>query len=896
MTWFSDLVDIYDQNKDLVGIPKSKEEDRMVTLLPISHRMVNVPIQIEIDETGNFISADAVYKSDQKTVIPTTEDSASRSSGIFPMPVDDKLKYVSRDYYKWSKNKKDKKYYEAYIKQLQQYADYLDTNGSDISRRTIAAIFKYVSNHDVLSDLTNIQHLFGEKQTGYDIQKTWKGKDEKPLVYQVATGSPLDSYVRFKVILKATTTNNRWENPVLFNDWIKYYNHVLSKKNLGLDYITASEKEILTKKHLNGILPVANNAKLISANDTSNYTFRGRFLDSSEVVGLNYEKSQKAQLALKWLIEKQGFSISDREYLAWGVKEDFSVANDYQNSVVMMALINSEKNKKPTTNEALANEIKGLLIKGINEHNVRLSDKTYIMELEAPVPGRIDILYYQTLNVEKYIDKLSSWYGKTAISTNDKKLPSLGTIAKLAYGTVGDDKKVRINNKLYKNVVSELVRIILTYQVVPDELLLAIFRKAVHPLSFGKSSDYGSYITWNNTINTAARLYRTKYSDEKFKLYLDTQNISSAYLFGRLLALAYILEYATYDDNERNNRRTIAERYMAQFVNRPLDTWKNIYLRLQPYFGKKSSTINPDFIKYEIDLILDKIKVLSNTNDELNRSLMGSGEFLIGFVQQRNIGYQKKNNPEIDAKDEKTYQLNSEIDNRSYLFGRLLGIADSIERQTLNEQDDARLTNAQRYMRTFVLRPLETWKTIYSNIQPYINQSAYAVKNDQVITEITNKLSTMDDLNQPLNGIFLIGFAQQKIYLLKKDKKIIESLSNLDTKNLDRSYLFGRLLAISDILEKNVLISNAINRPTNVKIYLSSFLIRPVSTWKTIYNRLKPYINRSKYKSTAENMIQEISSKLDMNITNEQPLSGLSLVGYAQQKVAWNKFEYKKEK
>ena len=57
--------------------------------------------------------------------------------------------------------------------------------------------------------------------------------------------------------------------------------------------------------------------------------------------------------------------------------------------------------------------------------------------------------------------------------------------------------------------------------------------------------------------------------------------------------------------------------------------------------------------------------------------------------------------------------LNKECDNRDYLYGRLLAVADRIEYRTFEkEKDTARVTNAKRYMSTFSQRPFEAGVTI----------------------------------------------------------------------------------------------------------------------------------------------------------------------------------------
>src|SRR5690606_16357893 len=60
-------------------------------------------------------------------------------------------------------------------------------------------------------------------------------------------------------------------------------------------------------------------AKIISGNDTSGCTFRGRFTDLSQAVGVSLEVTQKAHNALRWLIRKQGTILVDFVVVSWAV-------------------------------------------------------------------------------------------------------------------------------------------------------------------------------------------------------------------------------------------------------------------------------------------------------------------------------------------------------------------------------------------------------------------------------------------------------------------------------------------------------------------------------------------------------------------------------------------------
>ena len=109
MAWIKTLAETYDVYSHLAGVDKNDQK----ALLPISHSTFNAQIEVAIDLDGNFQNAKKLEKgSDEVTIIPVTEDSAARSSGIAPHPLCDKLCYTAGDYTLYTGDKKEK-YFEA---------------------------------------------------------------------------------------------------------------------------------------------------------------------------------------------------------------------------------------------------------------------------------------------------------------------------------------------------------------------------------------------------------------------------------------------------------------------------------------------------------------------------------------------------------------------------------------------------------------------------------------------------------------------------------------------------------------------------------------------------------------------------------------------------------------
>ena len=78
---------------------------RMKDLLPFYCQSATQPNRhrwkIAIDGEGNFLRAKVVSKEDARTIIPVTEGSGGRTSGLNPHPLNDKLQYIAGDYSKY---------------------------------------------------------------------------------------------------------------------------------------------------------------------------------------------------------------------------------------------------------------------------------------------------------------------------------------------------------------------------------------------------------------------------------------------------------------------------------------------------------------------------------------------------------------------------------------------------------------------------------------------------------------------------------------------------------------------------------------------------------------------------------------------------------------------------
>jgi CRISPR-associated protein Csd1 len=145
---------------------------------------------------------------------------------------------------------------------------------------------------------------------------------------------------------------------------------------------------------------------------------------------------------------------------------------------------------------------------------------------------------------------------------------------------------------------------------------------------------------------------------------------------------------------------------------------------------------------------------------------------------------------------EKEMSLDENRDDRDYLYGRLLAVAEEIESFALRIADEHRLTNAERLMQRFSDSPFSTWKTIRESLEPYIrriNASKYRgrlIGYKELLDEI-KALFKYDEYksNERLSGLYLLGYHCQRrwlrIHKRKDGKWILKPSDNIAPKNTE---------------------------------------------------------------------------------------------------------------
>jgi CRISPR-associated protein Csd1 len=124
-----------------------------------------------------------------------------------------------------------------------------------------------------------------------------------------------------------------------------------------------------------------------------------------------------------------------------------------------------------------------------------------------------------------------------------------------------------------------------------------------------------------------------------------------------------------------------------------------------------------------------------------------------------------------------------------------------------------------------------------------------------------------------------------KHFNFKKEEKNVA----LDKEVTDRNYLFGRMLAVADVLEERALYKAGIKRSTNAIRYMNAFSAHPVTTWKIIQANLIPYQARLRGQGGYYQMLlDDIGASFKVDDYSDKALNGKYLLGYYSQRAELN--------
>ena len=520
--------------------------------------------------------------------------------------------------------------FEFYEKQLSGWAEFGKL-------KEINIVLQYIQKGSLIEDLLEKQ-IFSFKDNILSA-----GKDD-----------PFSLTIVWAVEISNDPHSDLWSKNSIKKQWIDYQESQSGeeREQPELCYITG-KRDYAAKAYPK----IEGNAKLVSANDTSGFTFLGRFLSDKQAVALGRDVSQKAFNMLKWLIKRQGIRNGDQVTVAWAISgkpvpspmKDISSEIDWDN-LDISAVENPDEFSSQTSSEQpspdwsvnIGRAAAQIIKKKLHGYQAELKahEQISLIMLDSATPGRMALTYYQEFlpadyfaNLDAWIDDFS-WYQRYSIEVpNGKKTdkrtqwrfvpPSPYSIAEAVYGK-------SLSDTLKKQLYARLLPVIAggTSVPIPEDLVRQSFQAACNPNGCENWE-------WQRNIGVACALYkgwRARHHDlsqrRTYPMSLDTQNCSRDYLYGRLLAIAENTEsYALYLAGEK--RATTAERYMQRFAEHPFATWRNIELALKPYQERLRNN-GKDTGAQAIGEIMELFATDDFTCDDKL-----SGEFLLGYHCQK---------------------------------------------------------------------------------------------------------------------------------------------------------------------------------------------------------------------------------------------------------------------
>jgi CRISPR-associated protein Csd1 len=136
-------------------------------------------------------------------------------------------------------------------------------------------------------------------------------------------------------------------------------------------------------------------------------------------------------------------------------------------------------------------------------------------------------------------------------------------------------------------------------------------------------------------------------------------------------------------------------------------------------------------------------------------------------------------------KTDKIMALEIGRNDRDYLYGRLLAVAEHLEEAALNSANEKRETTAARLMQRFADFPYPTWRNIESALVPYksrlqANRPAVLYKMKILLDEIHAKFLPGEyEKDGRLSGTYLLGYHCQRLEMAyKKVEDEKETITN----------------------------------------------------------------------------------------------------------------------
>lgn len=223
----------------------------------------------------------------------------------------------------------------------------------------------------------------------------------------------------------------------------------------------------------------------------------------------------------------------------------------------------------------------------------------------------------------------------------------------------------------------------------------------------------------------------------------------------------------------------------------------------------------------------------------------------------------------------------------------LYQLADYIEGREVEDRARAQVKCKNEKLRT---------KTIERLIPCILEEKKFPL---DLVRKMYNNLCNRKSYSTTWNSVVCIGCSVIKKYKMDYEEKR-EVSDVLDTENLERSYLYGRLLAVYEKLERDALDGNKLSnegassktsenskRSTNAERLWTVYTKTPARTLMIIEDKIRPYKERLQksrpssyiyYDNLSGTIINRLSETIDFENEKNKPLNENFIFGYYAQK------------
>jgi CRISPR-associated protein Csd1 len=392
----------------------------------------------------------------------------------------------------------------------------------------------------------------------------------------------------------------------------------------GFCYGSGDEDVPIAELHQGKIRHSGDKAKIISANDDINYTYRGRFTDASEACQIGAEISYKAHNALRWLIHTQGTYLGNGLTVVAWCSAAIMIPSLIQNSITAMTSLDNdlgdeEYDSSQVFARALRSRLRGYY------GNISKKDHILVMVLNAATTGRMSILLYREFAGSDFCGRIEDWHTHlswfyTHWQKEEKRYihtisaPSPIEIAETAYG-------MHLNDDTKSMAVKRILPCILDGAIIPSDIANLCFSRA------SSLNTIKERFEREKVLETACAVIKYNgriLQKEDYQVGLDKERRTRDYLFGRLLAVADRIESKALS-SRGEDRETNAIRYIQRFSKYPCSTWNFLEAeKLPPYIAQLKNSWG--WFRGIIDEIMDKFDPEEYKSDKAL-----TGEFLLGY-------------------------------------------------------------------------------------------------------------------------------------------------------------------------------------------------------------------------------------------------------------------------